>query len=338
MAPSVTINTSDASDVTTITLNPPTCEHTSLLVDVEGFVDHGYCKSTPHVDVYYALFGTGPIKVILLMGIATSGLAWKHNIEYFVQNPQYQVCAVDNRGSGRTKTPFGRLTTSDMAQDVVALIKHLGWDQIKVHLVGNSLGGMIAQEVAIAIPDQLYSLTLIATHAGGWMTKIPPVKAMINMGKQFFARDDRQQAELVLETVFSKEHLKKPGRRSSLSVIKEEHPTVLDFYHSHISSSFSNLFVKEKTVLMFLQQLSAVLTHYVDEKRLEPIRDKFSSMVITGTGDKIVDSSHSYWLAKALNSELVKFEGAGHAVSEECLDDVNLAMHRHFHKSMSVKC
>jgi pimeloyl-ACP methyl ester carboxylesterase len=84
-------------------------------------------------------------------------------IEYLVSFPQYQVCVVDNRGSGRTVTPTGRITyvylflnyvsqslninsiltprshsTSWMAQDVEQLVNHLGWD--KVHLVGNSLG------------------------------------------------------------------------------------------------------------------------------------------------------------------------------------------------------
>lgn len=304
----------------------------SLLINVEGFVDHGFCKTSPNVDVYYALFGSGPIKVMLIMGIATSGLAWKNQIEYFIKHPQYQVCIVDNRGSGRTVTPSGRLTTSEMAADVVALIKHLKWNDLKVHLVGNSLGGMIAQEVALSIPDQLASLTLIATHAGGIGAYVPPFKAMSCMIKGLFVRDTKIQTQHMMETAFSKKHLTKPGRRSSLSIIDEgvEYPTVAEFYADHIKKQFSPIFAKENMVYLFAQQLSAVLTHHVSVDRLKTLRDRFPTLVITGTDDRIVHTSHSRKIADAMDSDFLAFEGAGHAVTEECLDEVNSALHKHF--------
>jgi len=307
------------------------------LIDVEGFEEHGLCKTAPGVELYYALYGKGQTKVILLMGICTSGLAWKNQIEYFVRFPEYQVCTIDNRGSGRTVTPKGRITTSQMAQDVVELIKHLNWEKQKVHLVGTSLGGMIAQEVALKIPQQIATMTLISTHAGGWKCYIPPWYAMWSMSRQFFAKNRSEQARIVLETVFSQKHLAKPGHKGHLSIIDGVHPTIMDFYIQEVSSKFTKVFAQENALYLLIQQMTAVLTHHVSYSRLSKLKGNFPILVLTGTGDTIVHTSHSGFIASAMGGELRKFEGAGHALTEECLDEINEALKSHFAKSTKIK-
>jgi len=302
----------------------------AIFLEVEGFLEHGYCKCFPNVNLYYALFGRGPSKVVLLMGIATSGLAWKNQIEYLVRFPQYQVCVIDNRGSGKTTTPPGRLTTSWMAQDVEQLIRQLGWD--KVHLVGNSLGGMIAQEVSLHTPEKIQSLTLIATHAGGWRAYIPPWQVLFSVLRHPFAKNQREQMRSMMELVFSEKFLALPGKKENFSVINGEYTTILDFYLDLIDQ-FDEIFVKENPLVMFAKQLTAVLTHHVRGDRLESLRGKFPILLIVGTGDKIIDPTHTYNLHSILGGELIRFEGAGHAVTEECLDAVNEALHIHFSKT-----
>jgi len=306
-------------------------EKTTIMV--EGLVNHGYCQTEPGVDVYYAVFGEGSMKVVLLMGIGTSGLAWKNQIEYFVSQQDYQVLVVDNRGCGKTVAPTGRLTTSQMAYDVVEVLRYLRWDRNKVHLVGNSLGGMIAQEVALRIPSQISTLSLINTHAGGWKAYIPPWYAILSLSRHLFTKSEKEKTRVLLETVFSRHHLSKPGRKEFLSIIEQEHPTILDFYVNTFVEQFSAIMPKENAKYLFMQQLSAVLTHRVSSKRLSQLRGRFPVMVCVGTGDKVVHPSHSYKLTRSLGAELIKFEGAGHAVTEECLDEINEMLRRHFWKS-----
>jgi len=301
----------------------------SVVIEVEGLHEHGYCKSGS-ATLYYALFGRGPVKVVLLMGIATSGFAWKNQIEYLIQFPQYQICILDNRGSGKTATPPGRLTTSLMAEDVVQLLDHLCWD--KAHVVGNSLGGMIAQELAIAVPHRLLSLSLISTHAGGWKAYIPPWQAVFSILRHPFVKTPKDQTRVLMETVFSQKFLALPGKKEHFSIINGEYSTVLDFYIDSLIDQFDGIFVKENPLYMFAQQLSAVLTHRVSARRLATLRDKFPILLMTGTGDKIVHSSHTDYLHSVLGGHVVKFDGAGHAITEECLDEVNAALHLHFCK------
>jgi len=304
-------------------------------IAVEGLVHHGYCTTEPGVEVYYALFGQGTTKIVLLMGIGTSGLAWKNQIEYFCRFPEYQVLVVDNRGCGRTITPSGRITTTQMATDVAQVLKHLRWDMNKIHLVGNSLGGMIAQELALLIPTQIATLSLIATHAGGWKAYIPPWYAILSLSRHFFTKCEKEKTQILLETVFSKKHLYKPGRKEHLSIIEKEHPTILDYYVNTFIDQFSAIMPKENALYLFAQQLTAVLTHRVSPKRLSDLKGRFPILVCTGTGDKVVHPSHSYKLNNILGGDMVEFEGAGHAVTEECLDDINDALRKHFCKAVN---
>lgn len=101
-------------------------------------------------------------------------LTWKHQVEFFVTDTlkRFQVLIIDNRGYGRSDKPVGLYTTTRLAQDALSLIKdHLKWNHF--HLVGQSLGGMIAQEMALMQPRMLQSLTLVVTHAGGLSAVFP---------------------------------------------------------------------------------------------------------------------------------------------------------------------
>ena len=77
----------------------------------------------------------------------------------------YTCIAFDARGSGRTQPALFRLSTSSMAYDAIEVLRHVGHDSAHVH--GISLGGMVAQELAIRTPHRVRTLILGATTAGG---------------------------------------------------------------------------------------------------------------------------------------------------------------------------
>ncbi|MBQ8179202.1 MAG: alpha/beta fold hydrolase [Candidatus Methanomethylophilaceae archaeon] len=75
--------------------------------------------------------------------------------------PGFRVICPDNRGSGETEYT-GQFSIEDMADDVVALLDHLGVD--RAHVFGWSMGGHIAQSIAIRYPGRVRSLTLVSTY------------------------------------------------------------------------------------------------------------------------------------------------------------------------------
>lgn len=76
--------------------------------------------------------------------------AWQRQTKDFghAQKDKYSCLVYDNRGVGDSDKPTGRYSTSEMAHDIIEVIDHLSWTESRqLHVVGISMGGMIAQEV-----------------------------------------------------------------------------------------------------------------------------------------------------------------------------------------------
>jgi len=100
--------------------------------------------------------------VLFLHGIRGNRRNWARQIEYFQR--QFRVAAPDARGYGDSDDCEGPLTFDDFTRDVLRVAMHLGAE--KFHLVGLSMGGRVARNVALAAPERVRSLVLISTHPG----------------------------------------------------------------------------------------------------------------------------------------------------------------------------
>ncbi|KAJ4165165.1 hypothetical protein LMH87_006811 [Akanthomyces muscarius] len=139
-----------------------------LIPDSQGKASVAKERSGP-IDISWQIHGHGPIKIVLIMGLAASMNAWQRQTCYFGHDhaDKYTMLLLDNRGVGTSDKPLARYTTTEMAADVVEVLDQIGWTAPRsLHVVGMSLGGMIAQELACAHPQRLRSLTLLCTTAG----------------------------------------------------------------------------------------------------------------------------------------------------------------------------
>jgi len=108
--------------------------------------------------IYYQVRGAGD-PLVLLMGFGADGDVWElHANEY---EKHFQCIILDNRGVGKSDQPVGPYTTKMMAEDTVAVMDHAGIAQAKV--AGISMGGAIAQELALNHPERVSQLVLIST-------------------------------------------------------------------------------------------------------------------------------------------------------------------------------
>jgi len=112
--------------------------------------------------LHFTVTGTGPTIVLLGGKTSTIEAAWWRYIPVLGQ--QLRVIALDNRGAGDSDKPDLPYTTTLMAEDALAVLAAAGEDS--AHWFGISLGGMIAQQIALSRPDAARSLILTATHCG----------------------------------------------------------------------------------------------------------------------------------------------------------------------------
>jgi 3-oxoadipate enol-lactonase len=112
--------------------------------------------------LYYELHGEGE-PLVCMMGLAADTLAWTLQVPAFAA--RHRTLIFDNRDVGRSSLAETEYEITDMAEDAFALANAVGLDSF--HLLGVSMGGAIAQEMALAAPERVRTLTLAVTFAAG---------------------------------------------------------------------------------------------------------------------------------------------------------------------------
>jgi 3-oxoadipate enol-lactonase len=113
-------------------------------------------------ELYYEVHGHGE-PLLCINGLAADTLSWALQVPAFSE--RYRTIVFDNRDVGRSSMASEPYDVVDMARDTLGLADGLGLDGF--HLVGVSMGGAIAQEMALAAPDRIRTLTLAVSWAGG---------------------------------------------------------------------------------------------------------------------------------------------------------------------------
>lgn len=127
--------------------------------------------SLPDVTLHYEIGGEGP-PLVLLAGMLSDSATWGPILPLL--EPHFTVIRPDNRTTGRTTPWDASVSVGEMAEDAVALMKHLGLDQF--HVAGHSMGGLMGMEVAGLAGSRVLSLSILASGA----VRIPRSMAMFD--------------------------------------------------------------------------------------------------------------------------------------------------------------
>jgi 3-oxoadipate enol-lactonase len=101
--------------------------------------------------------------VVLVHGLGYARWGWEPVSDPLAE--RFDTVLLDNRGIGESAAPPGPYTVAEMAGDVLSVLDEAGLE--RTHVVGTSLGGMIAQELALAAPERVEKLVLVCTTPGG---------------------------------------------------------------------------------------------------------------------------------------------------------------------------
>lgn len=142
----------------------------------------------------YFVVGRGP-PVLMVQGTGVGAFGWWPQIEDLAGS--YTCLAWDNRGYGASQPPAERLTVDQLADDALALMDAVGWET--AHVMGHSLGGLIALYAAHRAPERVRSLSLLCTFADGRIpTRIDAKMLWIGMRSRIGTARMRRHAFLEL--------------------------------------------------------------------------------------------------------------------------------------------
>jgi len=254
---------------------------------------------------YWSTAGEGP-RVLLVMGYCMRGDIWRPQIEGL--RADHQVAWYDHRGLGESERgPKKRWTIADMAGDAISVMDGLNWDT--AHLVGVSMGGMIAQEMALAAQERFNSLTLIATNCGGPLPrKIPPLK-----GLKAFLGANVKRGEERLEAI---RHLLYPDDYFAVT----DQGALRERVRLQLGRP-----VPRSTQLAHLYAVG----RHDTRKRLKHI--SLPTLIMKAGQDILVRPAASDRLKKRIpHADFLEISDAGHGIIFQSADQVNSALRGHF--------
>ena len=259
------------------------------------------------IDLYYDEQGSGD-PLLLVMGLAADSAAWLFQVPDFARH--YRTIVFDNRGVGRSAKPPGPYTIHEMADDTAGLLDVLGI--ARAHVVGVSMGGMIAQELALRHPERVRGLVLACTY--------PEPDAEVERQRQFsmaqfgatVTADGEMRIDLTaLDPMLFFQHLL--PRVFNQAFIDQELPKLMQLFSGALQYGFS--------MEAILGQVAAVMGHRATD-RLHQIKAR--TLVITGDADLLIPPANSRVLAEHIpNARLVTIPGGSHGFNFETPERFN---------------
>lgn len=237
--------------------------------------------------------------ILMVMGMTMSMRAWFRILPGMSE--KYRAITFDNRGVGGSDRPLKAFTTADMARDAIAVMDAAGIE--RAHVLGASLGGMVAQRIALEHPERVRTLMLACTSASQngdagrsvRTTSALALRPLLGVKRAF---------TLLAPSLYSRRTLmERPGLvEEDLHQRMADRPPMKTAYY----------------------QLLAALRHDT-RARLGEI--KAPTLVIQGEQDRIISPSCARYLAEHIpSSELVVLPHCGHIITTDAGDEALNAM------------
>ena len=257
-------------------------------------------KDTDSSGTFYLLNKTDQkIPIVLIHGVGLSHEIWQPQLDYF---KDYTTLSYDILGHGKTPLNIKNISFDNFSEQLLNLINELKFD--KVHLIGFSIGSLIARNFAIKHNDLLQSLTLLGS---------------------IYKRSEEQQKIINDRFALAKNNLKlsrKALTRWFTDKYLEENPNT----YEKISS-----ILEKNNMENFLKVYELFVLHKNDEN-FQNI--KVNTLIMTGENDMGSTVDMSKKLCEVINnSQLKVIKNGKHLCGIECADDVNLTIKNFIEKN-----
>ena len=261
--------------------------------------------SLPGAQIHYETAGDQGPRLLLIQGVGCIGAAWRPQIDGLAQH--HRLAWFDNRGIGASAKLTAPLSIEQMAGDALGLLDHLGWES--AHLVGHSMGGVIAQQVALMAPQRVRSLVLASTLSRGRdVMRLQGRSLWLMLRGQLGTAAMRRQA--FCDLIFPRSWQEQVGRQRFIAGLPA-------------------LYGRDLAQLppISRQQLAALRVHDISGRLGELTQP---TLVLKGGADLVIDPRQSDELAARIpGARLRLFAAAGHGLPIQYADEFNACVREH---------
>ena len=249
------------------------------------------------INLYYEVHGEGE-PLLLIMGLSLNSKSWFRTLPALSEH--FKVIIFDNRGTGLSDKPNATYSIEQMAEDARCVMDAAGVDS--AHVYGISMGGMIAQRLALSHPSRVRSLILGCTTSGGVNHVQPGADvSMLMLSRGSSVTTPEEMAWATAPILYSHAFIENQRNLVAEDIQRRIEIPVLPY--------------------AYMLQLQACLAH---DTYNEIDQIKVPTLVIHGDEDKLVPYQNGLTLAnKIQNAEFLTIQGAGHIYVTEANDLVN---------------
>ncbi len=246
------------------------------------------------IKMYYEIHGKG-FPLVMIMGLLANKDWWIPEVIEELSK-HFKVLIFDNRGAGRTDAPKIDYTIKMFADDTLGLMDALEIEQ--THMLGVSMGGMIAQEFVLNYPDRVKKLVLCSTTPGGpHSVPTPPETIAAMMDRENLTEE--QMARRIIPLLYPKDYIK-------------NNPEVAERTINHI-------LIAPITEDAYMRQLNAIMK-FDTYDRLPKINRP--TLVMSGKEDVLLPYKNSEILAQRIpRAKLVLYDKVGHGMVTQVAED-----------------
>jgi 3-oxoadipate enol-lactonase len=256
------------------------------------------------VDLAYERTGSGP-PLLLIMGMSGTSLHWGEPFLALLRR-DFEVIVYDHRGVGESTPLSGPITIAALAHDASALLVALEIDS--AHVLGISMGGMVAQELALAHPEQVRTLTLGCTYCGGEQStrRVPAV--LTRLTEAMMSGDRMRALRAGWEANVSESFAEDADAYAAFLAIAQRRSVAVPVILAQLQAGVEH----DTSTRLYELTMPTLVIHGTDDQMLPVENGRQVASLIPGSGLEILDrTGHMFfWEHPERSAELVRNHAA----------------------------
>jgi pimeloyl-ACP methyl ester carboxylesterase len=242
--------------------------------------------------MYYEIHGNG-FPIVMIMGLSANIDWWTPDFLKAISK-NFKTLIFDNRGAGRSDKPKDIDYSIELfAKDTINLMKAMKID--RAHVLGISMGGMIAQEMALNNPEMIEKLILCSTHCGPPKYVLPSKEVLELLTRDRTGLSEEEVVRAAIPILYTKNHIKNNPENVELTIKNMLKSPIPDYAYQ--------------------KQVNAIMK-FSSSKRLQNI--KCPTLIMHGKQDILIPPKNAEVLAKLIpGAKVILFENSAHALFSE---------------------